>query len=145
MRDKVKLSEGKDFAMIDVDPRMYSLSTVYSAAYVFLDKAYVILDGDPNKKIMVCLKPKGDEDPMKLGLEFFNELLSYAKYSASVKENNEITKMVIQRALFSADSNLAQEMEDKEIEELIKELENEEGDAEVKEVIGEKKDDKKGR
>ncbi len=140
MQDKVAISNDKSFAVINLDPKIYSLNTVYSAAYVFLDKAYIILDGDPKKVIKVYLKPKGKFDPIKMGLEFYNELLNYARYSASVKESNEITKMMIQRALFSADSSLVQEVEDNEIEDLIKELEQEE-DEDAKELVSVLKDD----
>lgn len=144
MEDKVVVSGEGNFATVSVDLKIYSLNTVYSAAYVFLDKAYIILDGDPNSGIKVYLKPKNEEDAKKLGFEFWNELLNYAKYSANVKENHEITKMIIQKALFSADESLMQEMEDKEIEELIKELEKEGANDDVKNITGEKKDDEKG-
>jgi hypothetical protein len=126
MQGKVAVSEDGSHSVLSVDPRIYPLETVYSAAYVFLDRAYILLEGDPKKEIRVLVRPKGGGDPERMGMDFFNELLSYARYFSSVRENSEVTRMIIQRALFSAEPGLAQEMEDKEIEDLIKELEEEE-------------------
>jgi len=121
--ENVKISS--DHVVVSVNPKIYSLPTIYSAAYVFLDRAYIILDGDPEKEILVNLKPKKECNLEKLGLEFLNELINYANYSNNVKENNEIIKTIIQRALFSADKTLVDEIEEKEIERLLKDLEEE--------------------
>ena len=66
-----------DSVVLSINPKLYALETVYSAAYVFLDRAYILLDGDPEKEILVKLKPKQKEDLDKLGGEFFNELINY--------------------------------------------------------------------
>lgn len=137
----VEIAENGEYAIVSVNPEIYSLPVIYSAAYVFLDRAYIVLDKDKGR-VLVCLRPKDKREPEKLGMEFHNELLNYANYSSRVKENNEVTKMIIQRALLSADSSLAQEIEDKEIEELIKELEKDEG-KDIKEVVKELKDEDK--
>ncbi len=78
----VKISEDGTHAIVSVNPEVYSLPTIYSAAYVFLDRAYIVLDKDGGK-VMVYLKPKDDKEPEKLGMEFHNELLNYANYSSA--------------------------------------------------------------
>ncbi len=139
INEHIKIKEG--YAVISINPEIYSLPIIYSAAYVFLDKAYIVLDKE-NGKITAYLKPKENEDIRKLAMDFYNELLNYAHYSQRVKENHEITKMIIQRALFSTDSTITQDIEEKEIEELLKELEKEE-DEDVKEIIKEIEDENK--
>ena len=130
-------------AIIKLNPKVYSLGVVRSVGYVFLDRAYVILDETPDRKIEVFLKPKeGEDSPRKLAMDFYNELLNHSHYSAMVRDNYEIIKMVIQRALFSADPSMVKDMEDSEIESLLRELE-EEGDEDIKEVIREIRDDDK--
>ena len=110
-----------------VDLKVYPLSTVYSAGYVFLDRAFVYLDKEKNGKVAVWLFPKDKkEDTERLGMDFYNELLNYAHYFTSLKANAESMKMLLQRALFSAAPSLVQESEEKEIQDLIKELEEEE-------------------
>ncbi len=122
---EIKTKNG--FAIIEVSPKIYSLYTIYSAAYVFLDRCYIILDENSNNnKISIYIKPKGNENPEVVAMEFYNELINYGKYFSTIKENFELSKMIVQRALFSADPSIAQEMEEKEIKELIKQLEEEE-------------------
>ena len=60
MENNIKINE--DTVILNINPKLYSLETVYSAAYVFLDRAYILLDGDPKEKIVVKLKPKKEEN-----------------------------------------------------------------------------------
>jgi His-Xaa-Ser system protein HxsD len=95
-----------DNCIIEINPKIYALDVIYSAAYVFIDKAYIILDGDPKKKITVLLKPKEDYDLEKLGMEFNNELLNYAQYKEKNTQNKPIREAIIQRALITNDPSL---------------------------------------
>ena len=89
--------------------------------------------------VAVWLKPKSEKhDLQKLGLEFSDELLNYAHYFSSLKANAENMKVLLQRALFSASPSIVKEAEEKEIENLIKELEAEEKKASPKPKIGPK-------
>ncbi len=75
----------------------------------------------------VWLKPKKEtKDLEKLALEFSDELLNYAHYFSTLKINADNMKTLLQRALFSASPSIVKEAEEKEIENLIKELEQEE-------------------
>lgn len=121
------LKKGKDWVKLTIDQKVYSLSTVYSAGYVFLDRAYIYLDKDNKGKITIWLFPKNKKENLdKLGMEFYNEVLNYAHYFSSLKANAEAVKTLMQRALFSTAPALAQEQEEREIADLIKELEEEE-------------------
>ena len=120
MEDNIKI-EG-DSVVLSINPRLYALETVYSAAYTFLDKAYVLLDGDPEKEILVSLKSKSNEDLDKLGREFFNELVNYADYRERSKQTKEIREMLLQRALITNDPSVLDD--NKMDDELLKELED---------------------
>lgn len=121
------LAKGKDWVKLTVDTKVYSLSTVYSAGYVFLDTAYLYLDKNSKGKLLVWLFPKNKKTNLdKLGMDFCNELLNYAHYNSRLKANAEAVKMLMQRALFSAAPSMVQEAEEEEIKDLIKELEQEE-------------------
>ena len=101
----------------------------------FYGRAHVRLEEEKKDLVAVWLKPKNEkQDLQKLALEFSDELLNYAHYFSSLKINAENMKILLQRALFSASPSIVKEAEDKEIENLIKELEAEEkqGDAEGK-------------
>jgi len=123
----------KSFKKVDgwiklaVKTKVYSLPTVYAAGYVFMDKAYVYLDSEGVDKVAVWLRPKDKKADLEvIAAEFCQELLNYAHYFTSLKANAESAKILLQRALFSAAPSLVQEAEEKEIQDLIKELEQEE-------------------
>lgn len=97
----VKIDKIKGIVFISVNTKIYALESIYSSAYIFLDKAYILIDGDPKKEVIVELKPKKEYDLEKLGGEFNNELLNYVTYSTLAKKNEEIRKMLLQRALFN--------------------------------------------
>jgi hypothetical protein len=100
-----------------------------------MDKAYIYLDSEGPEAVAVWLRPKVKGANLEtLAGEFCQELLNYAHYFTSLKANAETVKILLQRALFSAAPSLVQEAEEKEIQDLIKELEAEE-----------KKDVKKGK
>lgn len=114
-------------AVIEVNTRLYSVQTIHSAGYVFMDKAYVRLEERGRDKVSVLLTPKAKgADLQQLAMDFSQEMLSYAHYFSSLKINAESLKLLLQRALFSASPGLVKEAEEKEIEDLIKELEAEE-------------------
>jgi len=112
---------------IAVKTKVYPLQTIYSAGYVFMDRAYVYLDTEGSEQVAVWLRPKKKgEDLGILAADFFQELLNYAHYFTSLKANADNVKLLLQRAMFSAAPSLVQEAEEKEIQDLIKELEAEE-------------------
>lgn len=123
MEDNIKIE--KDSVILNINPKVYSLETVYSAAYVFLDRAYVLLDGDPEKDILVRLKPKKEEDLEKLGREFLNELVNYADYKSRAEQTKKIREILLQRALITNDSSVGG---DGEFDDLLEDLEDEEFD-----------------
>lgn len=91
----------KDHILVTVNPKVYPLDVLYSAAYVLLDKAYVVIDGDPDKKVIVEIRPKEKYDLIKLGNEFNNELINYAVYKVQSEKNRAIREAFIQRALLT--------------------------------------------
>jgi hypothetical protein len=123
---KGKFQKVDGWVKVLVQTRVYGLQTVYSAGYVMMDKAYFYLDMDGKDAVAVWLKPKGKADLDQLAMDFCQELLNYAHYFASLKVNAESMKLLLQRALFSAAPSMVKEAEEKEIQDLIKELEQEE-------------------
>ncbi len=109
----------EDCVILSINPKLYPLETIYSAAYVFLDKAYILLDGDPKKRIFIELKPKGKENLEKLGREFNNELINYADYRERARQTKKIRETLLQRALITNDPSLLEDINlDKEMKEL---------------------------
>jgi hypothetical protein len=124
---ETKFEKLDDWVKVPVNLKVYPLQSVQSSGYAFMDRAHVRLEEEKKDNLAVWLKPKNEkQDLQKLALEFSDELLNYAHYFSSLKANAENMKVLLQRALFSASPSIVKEAEDKEIENLIKELEAEE-------------------
>ena len=91
----------KDLILLSINPKIYPLDVVYSAAYALLDKAYIILDGDPEEEIIVEIRPKAKIPLKKLGDGFNQELINYAVYKKQSEKNALIRQTIIQRALLT--------------------------------------------
>jgi His-Xaa-Ser system protein HxsD len=102
-RNELNFEKKGDSFLIYVNPKTVPLEVVYSAAYVFLDKAYIVIDGNPDKEIIVKIRPKKEADGEKLPLEFNNELVKYCEYKANCENNKELRQIILQRALLSND------------------------------------------
>jgi len=123
METNLKVKKG--FVILTVNPKIYPLETVYSAAYTFLDKAYILLDGDPKKEIIVKLKPKERYDLKKLGFKFFDELINYADYRSRAEQTRGIREMLLQRALITNDPSIVQN--DEYLNQVLKEVKQDKG------------------
>lgn len=127
---KLKFEKEDGWIRVPVDLKVYPLQSIHSAGYVFMDRAHVRLEEEKKGTVGVWLKPKKDKQELeKLALAFSDELLNYAHYFSSLKTNADNMKALLQRALFSASPSIVKEAEEKEIENLIKELEAEEKQA----------------
>ncbi|KKU11118.1 MAG: hypothetical protein UX15_C0015G0005 [Parcubacteria group bacterium GW2011_GWA1_45_7] len=85
-----------------VNPKLYSLEAVYGAAYAFLDRAYIFLDQNSKKEILVTLKQKEELSKKELDVmagEFQNALLSYSLRNEISKNNRKIREYIVGRAL----------------------------------------------
>jgi len=97
--DNMEVNKSKGNIMISVNPKVYGLDTIFSAAYIFLDRAYVLVDGDPNEEIIVQLKSKEKKtDLEKLGREFNNELVNYYFYAIQTVRSMPIRAALVQKA-----------------------------------------------
>lgn len=97
----IEVNKKEGYLIISINPKIYPLEVIYSAAYVFLDRAYLLIDGNPEEEIFVQMKPKGNEDMEKLGLEFNNELVNYSVYVVQATRNQPLRKAIIERALLT--------------------------------------------
>jgi len=102
---KKEINQEKNQINFCLNTKIYPLEAIYSAAYVFLDRAYIYLDGDPKKEIIVSLKLKkisNQNDLESLEGEFYNELLNYLLRTKIAKKNKKIREFIIGTALTSA-------------------------------------------
>lgn len=98
--DNLEVDEKTGNVVISVNPKIYPISTIFSAAYILVDKAWVLIDGDPNEEIIVQLRRKDSKINLEeLGRSFNNELVNYSVYNVQVEKNAVLRGMIIQKAL----------------------------------------------
>ncbi len=113
-----------------INTKIYSLKAIYQAAYLFLDRVYVYLDGDPSKKIKVAMKLKGpsfvpqsgptegrDQELYKIAGEFHNELLNQMLREKISDSNAKIREYIVSAALYNAVPS--------DVDRILKEVEDE--------------------
>ncbi|RLE42625.1 hypothetical protein DRJ48_03175 [Candidatus Woesearchaeota archaeon] len=101
-------------ALFYVNPEIFGLDAVLNAAYVLTDRAYIVIDGDIDKELIVEIKPKGKANPKKLALEFGNELISAQVYITESENNAEITEAIVKEALAGLSQSEEEQKEDEQ-------------------------------
>ena len=87
---------------VSIDPKVHSLDVVHSASYIFMDRAYVIIDGDPAAKMNVLIRPKDKDANLEvLGRDFNNELLNYSVYKTQSEKHAGVKAAILQRSLLT--------------------------------------------
>jgi len=88
-----------------VNTKIYPLEAVLATSYLFIEKAYIILQIKDKNVLEVKLKGKNEADfkgKEKLRGEFYNELLNNALRLKIAKRNKIVRQCIVQKALFSA-------------------------------------------
>jgi His-Xaa-Ser system protein HxsD len=104
--DVVSFDQKDGAVALRVDAALYPLEAVYAAAYVFIDRCFVLLDRPSEGMIRVSLSAKtgelAPEAARDLVGEFANELLSCAWRSQIARENRATIEAVTAQALSGA-------------------------------------------
>lgn len=90
---------------LEVDTGLYPREAVFGAAYVFIDRCYVLLDAPRENVLTVSLRGRGalDDDALEaLRGEFGNELLAQALRRMITDHNRPLIETVVGRVLTGA-------------------------------------------
>lgn len=88
-----------------VDPSLYPLEAIQAAAYVFVDRCFVLLDRAPDGRVKVTLEPRTPELDGALRTaagEFQNELLAQVLRLELARRHEKVREALVARALFGA-------------------------------------------
>ncbi len=105
------LDAGTSTLTLSLDTGLYPRDVLYAAAYVFLDRAYVLLDRD-GSRFLVHLRGKQalDEPTLRaMAGEFENELLAQALRQRLVRANQRILEDITGLAITGAAGGSMQE------------------------------------
>lgn len=131
--NSTKLSNMKifeDHVTMNINPKIFPLSIVFSAAYEMMDKAYFVIDGDPEEKILVELRTINEkQDLTQIAKQFNNQLINFAFYEIQSMRTKGVRETITKAALFGEtyeeESDLDTENED-ECEECSTDVDEEE-------------------
>jgi His-Xaa-Ser system protein HxsD len=104
--DLVTVDMSAPSVALRVDASLYPLTALYAAAYIFIDRCFVLLDRPDDKHFRVTLaSKKGDASEATLKAligEFANELLSCAWRAKIAEESRGIIEAATAQALRGA-------------------------------------------
>ena len=101
------------FALVKVNPKIFPLSIVVSAAYDLMDKGYFVMNGDPKTEIVVEVRLQKDSDKetslLELAKEFNNQMINYAFYEIQSARTKGVREVITRAALFGEPSEVVDE------------------------------------
>jgi len=101
----VNVDAGANRVSVIFDQALYPLDAIYGAAYIFIDRCFVLLDSEGEGRVRVELKGRKSIDEAALGAlagEFSNELLTQAWRQKIAEANQPIIEAVVAQALAGA-------------------------------------------
>lgn len=99
MKNETKIDDKEKTVLIKINTKIYPLPIIYQVADVFIDRAYVFLDGEPSKIVNVIIKAKdGNVDLKTISGEFNNELINYSAYFVRRQMNKELIETMMKKA-----------------------------------------------
>lgn len=112
---KKNIRRKENTLVLSLNPQLYSLGVIYGASYVFIDRAYILLDGDAKKLVKVFIKGKkklSSKGLEALAGEFKNELLNYALREKLNQASRKIRECTIEKALAIPDPGISEQPQD---------------------------------
>ncbi len=108
-----EIDKENNIIKIKIKTSLYPLEIIYSAAYMFLENFYIIVDGEPEKEIIVQMKSKSEKtDLEKIAGDFNNELINYSVYAIQSARTSAIREAITKRALGTIEEKYDEEEED---------------------------------
>jgi His-Xaa-Ser system protein HxsD len=101
---EITAHERDEGLVLELDEALYPKDAIFGAAYIFIDRCYVLLDRPKPGRISIRLKPKANVKTALADLagEFENELLGQAWRRLLVEENRRLVETVTTQALAGA-------------------------------------------
>jgi len=99
--DNVEFNKKGNFLIFAVNPQLFSIQTIFSAAYAMLDRAFAIIDGQPDSLVVVSLRPKKGKNLEALASEFSEQLLNYEVNRAQSVQTKAMREELMKRVFLT--------------------------------------------
>lgn len=101
MESNYEIHSKEGYVAVSINPKIYPIDVVMSAAYVFTNDYYVLVDGDPEEEIIVEIRPKKEQKLDDIPKNFNNELINYATYAIQSIKNQHLRQSILDRVLMT--------------------------------------------
>ena len=96
--DNFEVNKKENTVLVSVNPKVYPLSVIFSASYLMMDQAFVVIDGDPETEIVISLRPRAEHGLEEIARNFNDQLLNYAVNDAESKKTEKLRDALIKDA-----------------------------------------------
>lgn len=97
-----KIKDGQ--IIVSLNPKLYDVEAIYSAAYQIIDDAFVYFEGDPDEEVIVHIshkdmtKNKIDSALQMLAKSFLNNLVNYTFYKINSKKKELLRALLLKKS-----------------------------------------------
>lgn len=92
-----KINEKKNQITITLDKEMYNIDAIYTASYIFLEKAYILLKSDENNIYAILQVKEKGLDLEEVANEFCNQLINYSFQLEMSKKNLDVKRNILEQ------------------------------------------------
>jgi len=96
--DNFEVDKKNNLVLVSVNPKIFLLPVIFSASYMMMDKAFVVIDGNPELQVVVSLRPKNKESLEGIARLFNDELINYAVNNSESKKTERLRAEIIKQA-----------------------------------------------
>ena len=96
--DNFEVNKKQNTVLVSVNPKVYPLNVIFSASYLMMDQAFVVVDGNPETEIVVSLRPRAKQELEVIARNFNDQLLNYAVNDAESKKTEKLRDALIKDA-----------------------------------------------
>jgi len=96
--DNFEIDQKNKVVLVSVNPKVFSLPTIFSASYALMDQAFIVLDGSPETEIVVSLRPRSKQGLEEIARSFNDELLNYAVNNEESKKTEKLRGEIVKQA-----------------------------------------------
>ena len=98
MPDNFEVDKKENIVLVSVNPKIFPLPVIFSASYLLMDKAFIVIDGNPETEVVVSLRARKKQGLEELARQFNDELLNYAVNSEESRKTKELRSELVKQA-----------------------------------------------
>jgi len=96
--DNFEIDKENKLVLVSINPKIFPLPSIFSASYMMLDQAFIVIDGSPETEIVVSLRPKNSCGLEQLARQFNDQLLNYTVNDYESRKTSALREEIVKQA-----------------------------------------------